>query len=366
MGLVGLEEGEDMISGGAKMLTHFSVCTGVGGIDLAAEEAGFTTVGQCEIDDYCTRVLEKHWPGVPRWRDIRDVTRQSVSERGIGRIDLLSGGIPCQPHSCAGKRQGSADERDLWPEYARLIREFRPGWALVENVCGLLSSESGRFFARILRDLAQMGYDAGWCVFGANAVGAPHGRQRVFIVANSFRGGRGEGGQQGGMAGIPGEWPDNSMQTKESNTDVVYSSKCRLSGKSWRRAGQKFADGYSQLEEGDVAYSQGQSERTGLCQDEQARKRRGRFSDSDSEAGQSGPVESRLGGNAGRTPYRLDCHRWPAGPGEPQHEWEPPRVARGIKHRTQRLKALGNICVPQQVYVVLKAIADIELTAAPV
>ena len=107
-------------------LTHFSLFSGIGGIDLAAEWANFKTVGQCEIDNYATKVLEKNFPNVPRWRDIRDVTDKSFRERaGIaaGELTLLSGGFPCQPHSLAGKRKASADERDLWGEFARVIRE---------------------------------------------------------------------------------------------------------------------------------------------------------------------------------------------------------------------------------------------------
>lgn len=165
------------------MLTHFSLFSGIGGIDLAAEWAGFETVGQCEIDDFATKVLEKHWHNVPRWRDVRDVTVKSVREKGIKEITLLSGGFPCQPHSLAGKRKASADERDLWGEFARIICEVRPKWVLGENVPGLLSSEGGRFFGRILNDLAKMGYNVGWCVYGAEWVGAPHKRDRVFIIA---------------------------------------------------------------------------------------------------------------------------------------------------------------------------------------
>jgi len=319
---------------------------------MAAEWAGFTTIGQCEIDDYCTQLLEKNFPGVPRWRDIRDVTRESVSARGIGRIDLLSGGIPCQPHSVAGKRGGSTDERDLWPQFARLIRELRPIWVLVENVPGLLSSDSGRFFGRILRDLAEMGYDAVWCVYGANAIGAPHRRERLLIVGNS--------------------------------------SKCGLSGESWGRAGQVAKNGYIQPENGVMADTKGVNAR-GLPIGKRAQKSRFTLSGqnvADTTSGRlsqpqykpwstrhieatapkrtfftdqsSWSTQSRLGGMPGRSADWLDCHRWPAGPGEPQHEWEPPRVAKGVKHRVQRLKALGNICMPHQVYPILQAIADIE------
>ena len=167
-----------------KRLTHFSLFTGIGGIDLAAEWAGFESVGQCEWADYPTKVLEKHWPDVPRWRDVRDVTDESIQERGIEEVTLLSGGFPCQPHSLAGRRKASADERDLWGEFARIICEVRPKWVLGENVPGLLSSENGRFFGRILRDLDEMGYSVEWCCFPAHTVGAVFSRTRVFIIAS--------------------------------------------------------------------------------------------------------------------------------------------------------------------------------------
>jgi len=165
-------------------LTHFSLFSGIGGIDLAAEWAGFESVGQCEFAEYPTKILEKHWPEVARWKDIKDVTAKSIRDRiGDREITLLSGGFPCQPHSLAGLRLGSADERDLWDEFARVICEIKPRWVLGENVVGLLSSESGRYFGRILRDLAAMGYHAGWCVYPAAQVGTVHRRERVFIIA---------------------------------------------------------------------------------------------------------------------------------------------------------------------------------------
>ena len=138
-------------------LTHLSLFTGIGGLDLAAEWAGFRTVGQCEYADFPRKVLEKHWPNVQRWRDIRDVTRISADRAGIGEITVISGGFPCQPHSLAGKRLASGDERDLWGEFARVIHEVGPRWVVAENVPGLLSSEHGRFFGRVLGDLAGMG-----------------------------------------------------------------------------------------------------------------------------------------------------------------------------------------------------------------
>jgi DNA (cytosine-5)-methyltransferase 1 len=297
------------------VLTHFSLFTGIGGIDLASEWAGFTTVGQVEIDDYCRKVLDKHWPDVPKWGDIRDVTRESVSARGIGRIDLLSGGFPCQPHSCAGKRKASADERDLWGEFARVIREIEPVWVLAENVRGLLSSESNRFFGRVLRDLADMGYSVGWCCYGANAVGAPHQRERVFIVAHASIEG------SGGLSVFAG-------RSRQTDSDI-----------EWR--GQNLAD-----------------TQTVHVQRFGNRQRQGQ-----SWGGSRWPTQSRLGGDFARLSAGMDFPRWPSGPGAQQHEWEPPRIAKGVPHRTQRLKALGNAVVPAQVYPILQAIVDIETEA---
>jgi len=165
-------------------LTHLSLFSGIGGLDLAAEWAGFKTVGQCEWADYPTKVLEKHWPDVPRWRDIHDLTAVEFERRvGTREVTCISGGFPCQPHSVAGKRKASDDERDLWPEMRRVIGEIKPRWVVGENVRGLLSSEDGRFFRGILRDFADMGYDVGWCLTSAAAVGAVHRRERLAIVA---------------------------------------------------------------------------------------------------------------------------------------------------------------------------------------
>lgn len=193
-------EGPAGVGGGRGMTpTHFSLFSGIGGIDLAAEWAGFETIGQVEYAEYQNKVLKKHWPDIPRWKDVRDVTRESIIER-CGRLpDLISGGFPCQPHSLAGKRKASADERDLWGEFARIICEVKPGWVLAENVAGLRSSEAGRFFGRVLRDMAEMGYHVGWGSWGASDIGAPHRRERIFIVANSMQQ-RGRGGDNGDPA----------------------------------------------------------------------------------------------------------------------------------------------------------------------
>lgn len=169
-------------------LTHLSLFTGIGGLDLAAEWAGFETVGQCEYAEYPTKVLEKHWPNVERWKDIHELSADKFIRRtGIkrGELTCISGGFPCQPHSVAGMRKASGDERDLWPEYRRVISEIRPKWVVAENVRGLISSEFGGFFRGILRDFSNLGYDVGWCCYRAADVGAVHPRERIAIIAHA-------------------------------------------------------------------------------------------------------------------------------------------------------------------------------------
>lgn len=156
-------------------LTFGSLFAGIGGIDLGLERAGMTCRWQVEIDDYATKVLAKHWPNVPKYRDVR-----SVGADNLSAVDLICGGFPCQDISNAGKRAGITGARSgLWSEYARIVRELRPRYVLVENVAALL----GRGLSTVLGDLAALGYDAEWECIPAAAVGAPHIRDRVFIVA---------------------------------------------------------------------------------------------------------------------------------------------------------------------------------------
>lgn len=163
--------------GGLRVLSLFA---GIGGMDLGLERAGMEVVGQVEIDPFCLKVLEKHWPKVWRHNDVRTLTGEMVAQH-CGVIDLICGGFPCQDISNAGKRAGIEGERSgLWAEYARVICEVRPKYVLVENVSALRS----RGLGRVLGDLAESGYDAEWDCIPASALGAHHQRDRLFIVAS--------------------------------------------------------------------------------------------------------------------------------------------------------------------------------------
>jgi len=157
-------------------MTVGSLFAGIGGFDLGLERAGFSVRWQCECDAYCLRVLEKHWPAVPRYTDVRRLGIDNAPER----VDVLCGGFPCQDISSAGFGAGLDGERSgLWHDYARIVGLIRPRYVLVENVAAL----TFRGLGRVLGDLARLGFDAEWSSLSACEMGFPHPRQRLFIVA---------------------------------------------------------------------------------------------------------------------------------------------------------------------------------------
>jgi DNA (cytosine-5)-methyltransferase 1 len=162
-------------------LTVGDLFSGIGGFALGLERAGMYTRWFAEVDPYASAVLRKHWPDIPNHGNVRSIRGNSVE-----RVDVLCGGFPCQDISNAGQRAGIDGERSgLWSEYARIVGELRPRYVIVENVAALL----GRGLERVLGDLAALGYDAEWHCIPASAVGAPHGRDRVWIVAYPDRSG---------------------------------------------------------------------------------------------------------------------------------------------------------------------------------
>ena len=166
-------------------MTHGSLFSGIGGFDLAAEWAGFTNLFNCEWEEFPRKVLKHHFPNAEQFGDIRDFDATKYN----GRIDILSGGFPCQPFSVAGKRKGSEDERHLWPEMLRIIRACEPLWVVGENVRGLVSWSDGLVFETCCTDLEALGYSVQSFIIPACAAGnAPHRRDRVWIVAHNHNG----------------------------------------------------------------------------------------------------------------------------------------------------------------------------------
>ena len=302
---------------------------------MGLERAGMECVWQVEIDDYCQRVLARHFPDAARFRDVRDChgaracpVADAASARRDGSagqgqhlqrpsllsarscdgclesVDLICGGFPCQPVSHAGKRKGAADERWLWPEFLRIIREVRPRWVLAENVPGLLSMDSGRLFGGILRDLAESGYDAEWNIVSAADVGAPHRRDRVFIVAYAPTLGRGRRADNEGAEEAGGDG-----STAGGATDADTGGRVgwpRVFGQGWR----------------------------------------GEPTDGDWWS-----VECRLGIPSHGPSGGLDCGGWECGI---------PRVIKGQRDRVNRLRALGNAVVPQVAEYVGRLIMESE------
>lgn len=160
------------------MIRVGSLCSGIGAIDLGLERAGgYTITYQVEINPYCRRILAKHWPDVPKYEDLTQIQPGKLPQ-----VDLITAGFPCQPHSVAGKQKGTSDERWIWPDIWRIVRYV--GCAvLLENVPNLLRVNNGRAFGEILSDMAADGYDATWDVLPASHTGAPHHRERLWLVA---------------------------------------------------------------------------------------------------------------------------------------------------------------------------------------
>lgn len=194
-------------------MTFGSLFAGIGGFDLGLERAGMECKWQVEIDDFCSRVLEKHWPHVKRYRDVREVGAHNLEP-----VDLICGGFPCQPFSVAGKQRGKEDDRHLWPEMFRIVSELRPTWVVGENVPGLVRLG----LDQVLSDLEGIGYSCQTFDIPACAVDAPHVRHRIWIVANAKRGGCGTDGKCGSVEGVRGGRTHDSMPTAESGTRTGY------------------------------------------------------------------------------------------------------------------------------------------------
>lgn len=282
-----------------KVLDLFS---GIGGFSLGLERAGMTTVAFCEIEPFCRAVLAKHWPGVPCYDDIRTLTAERLGADGIS-VDVIAGGFPCQDISISGNGEGLDGPRSgLWWEYARIIEEVRPTWCVIENVPPLRT----RGLDRVLGRIAALGYDAEWHLIPASAIGAPHQRDRAWILAYAPVGGWG-----------------------------IDRHECRPNGDTG--AGQSANGGADVVDRGGA----------GLSSAEQPERREPIITAADIRAAASerrwGRAAPGLDGETDGFSRRVDGTR-------PVETWEgntPRTVGRGFPNRRPRLKAIGNSVVPQ-------------------
>ncbi len=165
-----------------KLLDLFS---GLGGFSYGLERIGFKTVAFCEMDKYCKLVLQKHWKGAKIYNDVKEITKERLEADGIELPEIITGGFPCQPFSVAGKQKGTSDDRHLWPEMFRIIKEFKPRWVIGENVKGITNIQDGMVFETVCTDLEGEGYEVRAFNIPAAGVGAPHRRERIWIVAHA-------------------------------------------------------------------------------------------------------------------------------------------------------------------------------------
>jgi len=315
--------------------TFGSLFSGIGGLDLGLEWAGWQPRWQVENDPYCQRILARHWPELTRYGDIRDVDWGAVEP-----VHLLAGGFPCQPFSIAGQRRGTADERWLWPEFARAVGVLRPAYVLVENVPGLVGRSGG--MGDVLAGLAALGYDAEWDCLPAAAVGAPHLRYRIWILASP------RWAEYGRPLADPGGGDAHAPDDVCAGRDAAVAGDATLAdaqgeperaglraGRSDRLGGRRSGDGGGALADPDGSRPQGRS----LHPERPDQRATGASGLDDSD--RSPELRGRGWGAAPSTGHA------PAGADWWSVEPDVGRVADGVPSRVDRLRALGNAVVPQ-------------------
>ena len=242
-------------------MIHIGLFEGIGGFSLAASWMGWQTYLTCEINPFAQRVLKYYWPDAYHHGDIKTLTYETVNAELTKRYGegwrkqpiILTGGFPCQPFSVAGKRRGTEDDRYLWPEMLRAIREIKPEYVVGENVHGLLSWSNGLVLEQVLSDLEADGYEAQTLVLPAAGVNAPHKRNRVWIVAkntNYCRCLHGEIKQEGadvwqqrntGTGSCNGIYIPEGVAADPNNEGLQRSKDVRITGEERKKRNEQFA-----------------------------------------------------------------------------------------------------------------------------
>ena len=288
-------------------MRHGSLFSGIGGFDLAAQWMGWENVFHCEWNPFGQKVLHHYWPNAEQFTDIT----KSDFKKYHGTVDIISGGFPCQPYSMAGKRLGKEDDRHLWPEMLRVIREVQPKWVVGENVFGLVNWSGGLVFHEVQADLEAEGYEVQPYVLPAVSVNAPHRRDRVWFVAYSHSNG----------------------SNKRNSQHEINTSKGRLNALS-----------DSQQSNGNGHASDTNS--TGIKRQLQRCKRKRQSHRCNSRINKSTywqtfPTQSPICNGDDGLSHRLDSITFP-------------------KWRAESIKAGGNAIVPQVAYQIFKSIQDYE------
>jgi|688.fasta_scaffold26552_16 DNA (cytosine-5)-methyltransferase 1 len=325
--------------------THLGLFEGIGGFMLAARWMGWKTAAWCEWEPFCQRILKHHFPNAIGHGDIKQFDATPYA----GQIDILTGGFPCQPYSTAGKRLGKEDDRHLWPEMLRVIREVRPRYVVGENVAGLLSWNGGLVFDEVQTNLEDEGYEVWAFVLPACAVDAPHRRDRVWFVAYSDSNGyklrrSGENRQQ-----------ERESDAEQKERQWIWSNS-RRACESWPTTNA----GGTGWEEFDIAAKPGfAGHSSGCCIADAANAESERLSQWNGEQARE------QGANA--TTKRHSCiPEWSNFPTQSPVCGRNDGVSTGLagitvsKHRRESLKAYGNAIVPQVAYQIFKAIEETE------
>lgn len=287
------------------MLKHGSLFSGIGGFDLAAEWAGWENIFHCEWNEFGQKVLKHHFPKSISYADI---TKTDFSIHR-GQIDIISGGFPCQPYSSAGKRLGKEDERHLWPEMLRTIREVKPRWVVGENVLGLVNWNDGLVFNEVQVELEAQGYEVQAFILPAAGINAPHQRYRVWFVAYSDD--NRTSSRLGQIQSENGEVSKRNKNAKFSDTSIFNATNSNKVGLS------------TKMENGELG-------------------RKFRFTKCDErDMWHTFPTQPPICGGDDGLPKELDNITIP-------------------KWRNESIKAYGNAIVPQVVYQIFKAINEFE------
>ena len=366
-------------------MKHLDLFSGIGGFSLGMEATErIKTVAFCEIDSFCTKVLNKNWPTVPVYNDIKELTYERLKADGIDSIDIITGGYPCQPFSVAGRKKGEKDPRHLWPEMFRLIKECRPTFAIGENVAGHIKQG----LDTVLDNLESEGYAVRTFSISASSIGANHKRERIWIVAYSERNYNFQKEQR-----VDGEKKEVSREHREkdsttwkpsgtnsvwktNNGDVANTSSIEsYVGEDIQHTSTGNRQGQTGRESGTVANTDSstrcssESRRTdreisteserlrGGKSERKTRKESGSGSEnvanSDSERGCSWETDRQDAKDVGQSSRSEEASGW--------WDLEPKlgRVAYGIPDRTHRLKSLGNSVVPHIPYFLAKSIIEV-------